>query len=250
MSNLREPSKSSVQTKGKLKQPGRAADFLVSQIEARILSDDLKDGENLPAERELMNQYGVSRTVVREAVAMLASKGMIAAKPRHRPVIRKPSYDMAIDAISGIVTHLLNQPGGVHNLFDTRIMLEASLVRDAALKADKDDIRVLREALQANQDAINDSQQFYATDVAFHAVLYAISGNPVLPAIHKAYTNWLAGHWKQMPRMPDRNSLNYAAHEAIFNAILSRDPDEAEAALRKHLAIAWEHVKKTFHDLD
>lgn len=236
-------------SKPDLKKSGRAADFMVSQIEARILSGDLKDGENLPAEREMMGQYGMSRTVVREAVAILASKGLIEAKPRFRPVVRKPDYEAAVDVVGGIVSHLLNQPGGIKNLFDTRILLEVALAREAALKADKDDIRALREALQANKEAINDSKQFYSTDVAFHAVLYKISGNPVFPAVHKAYTSWLAEYWKKMPRMPDRNQMNFDAHEEIFTAILNRDPDEAEAKIREHLDIAWQHVKSTFKDL-
>lgn len=228
---------------------GRASDFIISQIEARILSGELKDGETLPAERDLMGQYGISRTVVREAVAALASKGLVETKPRFRPVVRKPDYESAVDAVGSIVSHLLIQPGGFRNLFDTRILLEAALVREAALKANKNDIKALREALQANYEAIGDSKHFYATDIAFHGVLYAISGNPVLPAVHKAYTSWLADHWTQMPRMPERNRMNYAAHEAIFNAILNRDPDEAEAEIRRHLDIAWEHIKATFGEL-
>ncbi len=228
------------------KKSGRAADFMVSQIEGRILSGDLKDGENLPAERDMMVQYGMSRTVVREAVAMLASKGLVEAKPRFRPVVKKPNYESVVGVLDGIVSHLLNQQDGVKNLHDTRIFLEIALVREAALKASKDDISALREALQANKDAINDWELFYSTDVAFHAVLYNISGNPIFPAVHKAFTTWLAERWRKMPRKPERNQQSYAAHEAVFNAILNRDPDEAEAKMREHLETSWHNVKFTF----
>ena len=73
----------------------RAADAVVEQLEARIFSGELADGKPLPAERELIAEFGVSRTVAREAVTMLASKGLIDARPRHRPVVRKPDYDTA-----------------------------------------------------------------------------------------------------------------------------------------------------------
>ena len=240
-------SKQQLKTSSTHTLSGRAADFVVDQIEARILSEELLDGETLPAERDLMTHYGVSRTVIREAIRILAGKGLIETKPRHRPVIKKAGYESAFDTIGGIIGHLLDDPRGVKNLFETRVLLEAALVRQAALHADKDDIRALKEALQANKESIEDSQQFYATDVAFHSVLYKISQNPVLPAIHKAYTGWLASHWKKMPRLPERNRLNYEAHKEIYNAILSRDPDEAEKALRRHLDIAWKFVKETFH---
>lgn len=225
---------------------GRISDYLVDQLEARILSNNIKDGETLPAERELMNQYNVSRTVVREAIATLSSKGLIVTKPRFRPVARKPNIDSALDSINGIVSHLLSQSEGVKNLFDTRLMLEAMLVREAAIHADKDDIKALRIALKANYLAINDSDEFFTTDVLFHSILYSIPNNPIFPSIQKAFVNWLSDHWKKMGILAQRNELNYYAHKKIFEAILDRDPDEAEKALREHLTTGWKDIEKTF----
>ena len=87
---------------------------------------------------------------------------------------------------------------------------------------------------------------FYLTDRAFHAVLYDIPRNPVLPAIHKAYVTWLAPQWSRMPRLPERNKANFEAHARIFEGILMRDPDAAEQALRAHLEQAWDQVCATF----
>ncbi len=227
----------------------RAADDLFGIFEDQINSGALKEGDTLPPEREIVETYGVSRTVVREAVLALANKGLVEAKPRFRPVVRKPNYDTAMETIGHLAGRLLHQPGGVRNLFDTRIMIEAALVRQAATDANKDDIAALKEALMANAAAINDSERFYQTDMAFHKVLYDIPRNPVLPAIQKAYTDWLAPHWLKMPRLPERNQKNYQSHKAIFDAILDRDPDAAERALREHLANAWRQVKETFSDL-
>ncbi|WP_323772431.1 FadR/GntR family transcriptional regulator [Antarctobacter sp.] len=228
---------------------GRAADHVVLSIAERIRTGVLPDGQPLPPERDLMEEYGISRTVVREAVRTLSSRGLIEALPRHRPVVRKPGFDAAIDAVGSIVSHLLLEPGGVKNLFDTRIMVEAGLARQAAQQATKDDIAALKSALDANAAAIPDSEEFYRTDNAFHGVLYQIPQNPVLPAIHRAYTTWLAPQWSQMPRLPERNQMNYDAHKAIFDAILMRDPDAAEASLRDHLTKAWAQVRATFGDV-
>lgn len=230
-------------------EKGRAADVVVVKLAQKIQSGELSDGQPLPPERNLMEEFGISRTVVREAVLALSKQGLIEARPRHRPVVRKPGFDAAFDALESIVTHLLHEPGGVRNLFDTRILIEASLVREAAKSATKEDIIALKEALAANEAAINDSDAFYKTDIGFHKVLYSIPRNPVLPAINKAYTNWLAPQWSQMPRLPDRNHANFESHKAIYNAILMRDPDAAEEALRDHLKNAWEQVRKTFGEL-
>lgn len=227
----------------------RAADNLIKVFERQILDGTLKDGQPLPPEREIVQTYGVSRTVAREAVVALSNRGLIEARPRFRPVVRTPGYDAAIQAVGSIVSRLLSVKGGVRNLFDLRIMMEAALVREAALHANKDHIRRMKDALAANGAAIDDSQRFFETDVAFHAILYDIPDNPVLPSIQKAYVGWLSTHWLQMPRNPDRNRLNFEAHTRIYETILTRDPDAAEAALRAHMDAAWRQVRETFSDL-
>jgi DNA-binding FadR family transcriptional regulator len=231
-----------------LETPGgaRAADAVVRRIEAMIVAGEIADGAHLPAERELMNRFGISRTVVREAIAGLASRGLVELRPRFRPVVRKPGYDAAVAALGGVVAHLLGQAGGVKNLYDTRIFLEAALVRNAARHARKEDILALKAALEANQAAIPDSERFYATDVGFHAVFYEIPRNPIFPAVHRAFTSWLSEHWLRMPRAPERNRVNFLSHRAIYDAVVERDPDAAEAALNAHLNAAWEYVRGTF----
>jgi len=199
-------------------------------------------GTTLPPEREIVQDHGVSRTVVREAVLALANRGLIKAQPRHRPVVVKPGFDTAFDVVGSVVTQLLLQPGGIRNLFDIRIMMEVALVRGAAQHAAAEDLEKLEAALMANKAAISDSIAFYDTDVAFHGVLYDIPKNPVLPAVHAAYTDWLSVHWRQMPRLPSRNQTNYDAHARVFQSILRRNPDQAEADLRRHLDDAWQQV--------
>lgn len=228
----------------------RAADKLVAAIEAQIQSGALASDDPLPPEREIVRAHGVSRTVVREAVRILASKGLISARPGFRPVVARLGYASAVDAVGSVVTQLLSQPGGVRNLFDLRIRMEASLVRDAAQTATPDQIDKLEAALAENHLAIPNSTRFYETDVAFHAVLYEVPQNPILPAIHRAYTDWLSQHWIKMARSPDRNEINYQAHKAIFDTILRRDPDKAEQALRDHLRFAWTQVSETFGNLE
>lgn len=225
---------------------GRAADALVRELEAMIVAGEIGDGAHLPSERELMARFGTSRTVVREAIASLANRGLIENRPRHRPVVRRPGYEAALAALGGVVGHLIGTPAGVKTLYDTRIFTEAALVRHAASHARKADLAALRDALAANEAAIPDSARFYATDTAFHRVFYEIPGNPVFPAVHGAYTSWLAVHWERMPRSPERNRVNFLAHRAILDAVLERDADGAEAALREHLNAAWLYVRGTF----
>ncbi len=222
----------------------RAADDLFREFESMIKSGALTEGETLPPEREITEKFGVSRTVVREAILALSNKGLVEAKPRFRPVVRKPSFDTAFDTVGNVASRLLEDPQGVKNLFDTRIMLEVYLARQAAVDAGREDIQVLKTALEKNGEAINNMDLFFETDIQFHRVLYEIAGNPILPSIHKAYITWLQPNWVKMPRSPERNTLNFESHTAIYEAIIMRDPDAAEAAMRKHLADAWDQISK------
>ena len=227
-------------------QAGRAADNLFRIFAARIESGDLKEGQALPPEREIVETYGVSRTVAREAVQALANRGLVEARPRYRPIVRRPSYEAAIETAETVVSQLLSAPGGVRNLFETRVLIEAGLVRQAARSATPAQIALLGRALAANKSAIADSEWFYDSDFEFHRIFYEISENPVLLAVHKAFVQWLSPHWTQMADLEDRNASNYAAHALIFNAIREGDADAAEAALRAHLAEAWAQVRDTF----
>jgi len=222
----------------------RAADSVVLGIETDIRSGILQDGKTLPSERDLMARFGVSRTVIREAMRILSSHGLVETRPRFRPTVRKPGIDAAMEAVESIVFHLLGEAGGVKNLFDTRIFVEVGLVRAAAQSAGKEDIKALKLALDANEAAILDADRFYETDMGFHKVFYTISRNPVAVAIHKAYMTWLGPRWMLMNRSPERNRFNFESHSAIFQAVLMRDADLAEAALRFHMADAWDQIPK------
>lgn len=226
----------------------RVSDRVVAELSEDILSGRLADGAFLPAERDLVDRFGASRSVVREAIATLATRGLLESRPRYRPVVRRPGFDAALAAAGGVVTHLLQQRGGVKALYDVRIFLEAALVRNAALHARKDDIAALREALDRNREAIPDSDAFYATDMAFHAIFYRIPGNPIFPVVQTAFVDWLAVHWQRMPRSPERNRVNFLSHRDILSAVVERDPDGAEKALLGHLNAAWEFVRGTFDE--
>lgn len=224
----------------------RAADAVVEEIENRIAIGRLKDSQALPSERALMEEFGTSRTVIREAITALSNRGLIECKPRHRPVVRRFGFESVVSTTSPVIRQLLKSPVSVKNLYDARVFVERQLARDAAIHANRDDIATLKQALMRNRDAIEDSRLFYDTDRSFHRVLYLISGNPVFTAVHDGFVLWLAPQWERMERLPERNLHNWKAHEAIYNAILERDPDAAEQAVVVHLGDAWEFVRSTF----
>ncbi|WP_084506568.1 FCD domain-containing protein [Geminicoccus roseus] len=230
-------------------EPGRRlADVLADAILALVKTGEIAPGSYLPAERDLMRRFGVSRAAVREAIALLANQGVLRTRPGHRPRVQAADLRVAIDTLGGLVRHLVSDEAGVWNLFEARIFIEAALVRHAASHARPGDIAALQAALAENRAAIGDTDRFYATDVGFHGVLYQIPGNPIYPALHRAFVEWLSEHWAQMPRSVEIDRMNYQAHKAIVDSILDRDPEGAERMLRSHLAAAWEFVRASIRD--
>ena len=189
---------------------GRRSDAVAAELVRMIQSGTFQEGQRLPAERDLMQRYGVSRSAVREAIVSLANRGLIETRRGHRPIVRKADYEIAVDRVGNIVGHLVVDRKGVWNLFETRIFIEAALARWAANHARRVDIDDLRAALDENREAIGDS------------------------------------HWRSMRRGAGIDQMNHAGHQAIFEAIAARDPDSAEEAMRRHLVAAWEFVRSTF----
>lgn len=223
----------------------RAADSLVDAIRNQILSGHYRPGETLPSERDLMGEFSASRTVIREALQRLSATGFLVTKPRHRPVVTLPAVEGVFGMLQSSADFFMRQDGGVRHLFETRILVESSLVRSAAKHASSHDLKRLKTALEINESHISNSPKFYESDMAFHRVLYEISNNPVLSALHVAYVEWLSPHWISMPSGIDRNQRNFQSHKAIFDGILLRDPNLAEDELIAHLEYAWEQVGPT-----
>jgi DNA-binding FadR family transcriptional regulator len=217
----------------------RVAEGILAAMEAK----ELRPGDRLPPERELMLRFRVSRPVVREAIAGLVTRGFIVTRPGHRPLVQQQSYDQIFSTLGSVVSRIISTEEGIHSLFSLRVLIEAALVRHAASAARERDIEDLKQAVAANFRAIGDFERFYATDVALHALFYRIPGNPLLPAIQNAYVEWLSGPWAKMPRNVEINRMNYVAHDAIVSAIVRRDADEAERMLRSHLTTAWQFVR-------
>ena len=204
---------------------------VAEQLEAEILDGRLSENDQLPSERELMEQFGVGRPAVREALFHLQQLGLIATRAR---VIR-PTAEAVMARLSGVTRQLLSKPDGQQYFQEARAMFEISLARYAARNASEEDLARLRAALADNRDAIGDEARFKRSDNDFHGVLASIGRNPIFDAIHVALSEWLDDRRALVLQQKDEDKAATAAHTEIIAAIESRDPDAAEAAMRRHL---------------
>lgn len=201
-----------------------------------IRDQKLMPGDQLPSERQLMDEYGVGRPAVREAFQNLERLGIIEIKHGERARITVPSSGFIIDQIGVITNYLLNSsPQHVEHLREARILFEVELARRAALKASDEDIDRVRKRLLDHQAARHDLGNFLERDMLFHREIAGIDGNPIYPAVVQAMFEWLHRHHPGLVRAPGAEAVTLAEHQRIFEAIAAHDPEAAVTAIRDHL---------------
>ena len=207
---------------------------------AEILEQRIRDGEypvgsELPSERELMKDFGCGRTAIREALFHLQRMGLADLKSGARARVAVPSPGAVMSSLAGSARYLLSAPEGIRHFQDARLLFESGLVRDAARLASDQDIARLRQALDANYEAIGDLHRFEDTDVAFHYAIAVVPDNPIYTSLHAAILEWLVDQRHVTLSYPGQNRVAFDAHAAIFAAIAARDPDGAAAQMQQHL---------------
>lgn len=208
---------------------------VAEQLEADILEGRLKEDDQLPAERELMEQFGVGRPAVREALFYLQRLGLIAINSGTRARVIRPTAEAVMARLSGVTRQLLAQSQGQQYFQEARAMFEISLARYAAQHASADDLASLRQALEENRSALGDEARFKRSDNDFHGVLASIARNPIFNAVHDALSEWLDDRRAQVLQREGEDHAALKAHTEIVEAIASGDPDAAEASMRRHM---------------
>lgn len=205
----------------------------------RIRSGAIPPRGQLPSERELMEEYGVGRPAVREALQALERSGIVEIVHGERARVVVPTADRLLAQIAGGAMHLLrSQPGTLEHLKEVRLFLETGTARMAAERASEEDVARLRLAVVRHRAAVADPERFIELDMAFHREIAGISGNPIFPSIVEAMFRWAGEHYQSLVRAPGAEELTLSEHERIVDAIAARDASGAAEAMHAHLSRA------------
>jgi DNA-binding GntR family transcriptional regulator len=206
---------------------------LRDRIEERIATGIYAPGERLE-EAALAQQFGVSRTPVREALQQLAAIGMVELRGRRGAIVSAPD-----------ATRLLE-------MFDVMAELEAMCGRLAARRLMPEDEAALTEAFDACCIAAEsgDTDSYYYENERFHHAVYAASGNRFLAEQTTALHKRLAPYRRLQLRVRNRLRTSRDEHEAIVKAIVNGDGEVAAERLRDHVAIQGERFSDLMATLD
>lgn len=214
----------------------KLSDEVFDRLKSMIASGDVQPGEAMPSERQLMERFGVGRPAVREAMQALSNLGLLTIQHGERARVRQltaRSVVRQVDAAAHIM--LSTSPASLENLKEARRFFERSMVREAALKANDDDIVRLRNTLGRQRETLGDANRFMRADIAFHTQIAAISGNPIFEAVSEAMLSWLKQYHTEMLLWLGKGKFTLAEHERIIEHIAAHNPDAAERAMVQHL---------------
>ncbi|MFK4492301.1 transcriptional regulator NanR [Bradyrhizobium sp. USDA 336] len=231
----------------------KLSDEVFDRLRLIITSGELTPGDMMPSERELMERFQVGRPAIREAMQALSNMGLITITHGERARVRQLTARSLFEQVDVTAQLLLStSPTSLDHLKSARRFFERGMVREAALKASKEDVARLRQTLKWQHQNLGNAACFINEDMKFHTQIAAISKNPIFEAVSEAMLSWLKEYHTELLIWSGKERFTLSEHEEIIDRIDAQDPDGAEAAMLKHLdrsAVMYEHQSNVGEDV-
>jgi GntR family transcriptional regulator, transcriptional repressor for pyruvate dehydrogenase complex len=223
----------------------KASDILADRLRSLILSAEIPEGEMLPTERELVQDSGLSRSSVREALRTLEVEGLIATRPGRAggSTVKLPGSGSVARSIELFVkTHGIR----LQALLDCRLAVEPFLAGRAAENRTEDDLESIRELHAQFVQSTHDVPAYKRLNLDWHLAVARASGNEVLIVLMEAISEpvYDAADYKEVTTKRIREET-VKAHAAIVEAIEQRDAGAAAHRMQRHLSAYIDVANRT-----
>ena len=211
----------------------------------RLLAGALKPGDRLISERELASQLGVSWPLVREALRALTMLGIVEIRDRIGTVVTRPDVSVLNDFFTFALAQHADMPDDV---MQARVAIECQAIRLACERAGIADFERLQAALGKIVETIDEADAGGMADFEFHRTIVLASHSQTLAVLHNSMAGLLThSHRNRRELVQAFSSMKTYLiddHRRIFEAVVARDPDRADATLRKHFEIGNEYRRR------
>ncbi|MEM4540581.1 MAG: FadR/GntR family transcriptional regulator [Archaeoglobaceae archaeon] len=209
---------------------------VLETLSVEILSGKLKPGDKLPSERELAKSLNVSRSTVREALKMLASKGLVRIVHGEGTFVA-PEFLQEIDRLANSKKKDIK---AIEDIIAVRKLLEIKASEWAAKRASQDHLRQLGELIKCMKDEIPNQDpmsklRLLEYDTKFHLLIAEASNNRVLFKLMQNFLEFLSEIRYFTLKIGSRQIRSVEEHEKIATAIINRDPERASKYMEEHL---------------
>lgn len=207
---------------------------ITSRISDTVVSGELESGDRLPPERDLAGQFGVSWTVVRDAVKTFSGRGIL--RVRRGAGIFVATAEETVAGRLGELSSVLPLRGeGLRDLFDVRKVLEAQGAAWAAQRRSEHHVERLRGVLDDARRHPEDLDLLDERDARFHVGIAEASQNLVLVRVMLTLLDLLEAARRETLGIPGRPGLSLDQHEVVFREIEAQRPEGARRAMLEHL---------------
>ncbi|KKC37268.1 GntR family transcriptional regulator [Devosia epidermidihirudinis] len=218
---------------------------VVSQIGRRIVAGDFQPGETLPTADETSEMMGVSRTVLREAIKVLAGKGLVESRPKTGTRVR-PRADWNFldpDVLSWRYASVGN-PDDVNALFELRRAIEPMSAALAARRASPVQVAQLNTALERMEEVGDDSDRFAEPDLVFHQTILRMTGNELIGSLAALIETALILSFRLSNDNPEGQGHSLPLHRAVAEKIEAGDETGARDAMLVLIDNAEQDVRR------
>jgi len=220
-------------------QKSRLYEKVAAQIRRRIIDGDLQPGDRLPSEYALAKEFGVSRTVVREAMQSLRDQQLVIVKQGIGTVVDAPSSDSLGEALSTILQF---RGASAYDLHEIRQILEIEVAGLAAERATEEDLVQLRKALKWMETVEHSPEKYTEVDLLFHTVLAKATKNEIFLVLLEPLIDLLRKSRLQSAVVPGAVQRSFAAHRLIYDCVRRGDVEAAQEAMEEHLREVGERL--------
>ena len=209
----------------------RVHEEVAKQIEQVILKK-LSPGDKLPAERELAEMLGVSRSSIRDALRRLEMVGLVEPRQGAGTVVREISHEALVGQMTNAIAHKRQMVG---DLLDFRKMLEPPMAARAAENATGEEIARMEDILRRQDHKVRGGEPAVEEDSEFHYCIARASGNSVVLKVMDVVMDLLRETRSRSLQSAGRPQKSLAGHRKILSAIKRHDGAAAEVAMRQHI---------------
>lgn len=202
------------------------------EIRSYIITHELKAGDSLPTEQAMCQMLGVSRNVLREAIKSMELMGMIQSCPGRGTVVKEFNLDFIFQNVLFFTVGEERKP--IQEMLMIRKAIELSYMRQAYLALTSEDIRNIRESLEAIKAKWEQRIFFHADDKVFHMTLFRHLNNSVLNSLLEAI--WSVDENFQREEKSKHLDDTIGKHEAIVDALERHDYEAFAKAMEAHFA--------------
>jgi len=222
------------------------------QIEEQIIDAINKGvftvGDYLPSENKLIEIFGVSRGVIREALLMLSAKNIVEIHKGKGTLLLSPSIDLLLEPFSSLVNHKCGNKGLKYTQ-DVRMMIEPHTAFLAAKKRKEKDIKKLSIFLEDMEKNKGNNNKLSYFDIIFHKTISQSCGNPMFPIILEPIFHFLQTFHQETFEDLNSNKMTLEYHYEIFEAIKDKKSQEAFNAMKEHLVIAQKDIERLYNKI-